>query len=253
MNKQSAAKIGSTPWYRNQPFTDLGNARTFAAHHGQDICYCSALRKWLTWDGSRWVADEIGEIERKAKATVVRMAVEATKIKDDERRTQALRYAFRCQSAYKIKAMINLAQSEPGIAIRTSDLDANAWQLNVLNGTLDLKTGKLRPHERRDLITKIVAVPYDPAAKCPVWEQFISEIMDGNVDAVLYLQKAIGYSLTGSTSEQVIFVLHGPGANGKSTFHPYDPSPSGKLCEKRHPQRHCSLRLATRFQMTLHV
>ena len=90
--------------------------------------------------------------------------------------------------------------------------------LNVTNGTLDLNTGELREHRREDLITKLAPVNYDPKATCPIWEKFLDRIMDGNQNLIRYLQKAVGYALTGSIKEQCLFFLYGLGANGKSTF-----------------------------------
>jgi putative DNA primase/helicase len=114
--------------------------------------------------------------------------------------------------------MIELAQSESGIPVVISDFDSDPWLLNVLNGTLELKTSKLRTHRREDLITRIVPVGFDSEARCPRWDSFLDEIMAGDRDMIKYLQKVIGYSLTGSNQEQVIFILYGSGANGKSTF-----------------------------------
>jgi len=90
--------------------------------------------------------------------------------------------------------------------------------LNVLNGTLDLRAGHLRPHQREDLITKLVQAGYDPAATCSRWEAFLDRIMAGNQNLIDFLRRAVGYSLTGSIREQVLFMMYGTGANGKSTF-----------------------------------
>jgi len=114
--------------------------------------------------------------------------------------------------------MLTLANSEPGIPVMPSDLDANPWTLNVLNGAINLRTGQLSKPRRQDLITKLAPVIYDPDAQCPLWERFLLEVMGGDQELVSFLQRAIGCTLTGDTSEQVIFILHGKGANGKSTL-----------------------------------
>ncbi len=137
---------------------------------------------------------------------------------DDEKRQKLVKHALSTESEARLRAMINLAQSEPGIPVTEVELDADPWLLNVLNGTLDLKTGELRPHLREDLITKLSPVRYDLDATCPTWDKFLQHIMDGDEDRIRFLQKAIGYSLTGSTTEQVLFIFYGNGANGKSTF-----------------------------------
>jgi putative DNA primase/helicase len=114
--------------------------------------------------------------------------------------------------------MIRLATSEPGIPVLLEQLDADPWLFNVVNGTIDLRTGILRPARREDLITKLAPVIYDPDARCPTWERFLQQIMAGNTALITFLQRAIGYGLTGVTSEQVLLLLYGTGANGKSTF-----------------------------------
>jgi putative DNA primase/helicase len=114
--------------------------------------------------------------------------------------------------------MIELAKSEQGIPVSPQQLDSNPWVLNVLNGTLDLRTGQLREHRREDLITKLAPVAYDPEAPCPRWEAFLSRIFAGDAELIRFVQKAVGYSLTGSTQEQCFFILYGTGANGKTTL-----------------------------------
>src|SRR5690606_8207541 len=135
-----------------------------------------------------------------------------------KRAENVLRFANSSENRSRLESMIVLAQSRPGIPARPEDFDADPWLLNVNNGTLDLRTGELRDHRREDLITKIVPVDYKPDAECPRWESFIHEIMDGDEELIRYLQKAVGYSLTGDISEQAFFFLHGAGSNGKSVF-----------------------------------
>jgi putative DNA primase/helicase len=86
------------------------------------------------------------------------------------------------------------------------------------NGTIDLKTGKLREHNRNDMITKITPIKYDPDAKAPIWESFLESIFCGDKELISFIQRAVGYSLTGSTAEQCFFMCHGTGSNGKSTL-----------------------------------
>ena len=125
---------------------------------------------------------------------------------------------MRSESEAKIRSMVSLAESEPGIPIRPEDLDTDPWMLNVRNGTVDLRTGQILPHDPGRLITKLCPVEYDPSATCPTWLAFLDRIMDHNQDLLDFMQRAIGYSLTAITSEQVLFFLYGIGANGKSTL-----------------------------------
>jgi putative DNA primase/helicase len=114
--------------------------------------------------------------------------------------------------------MLKLAQSEPDIPINPDQLDAHAYLLNVSNGTLDLKQGELRGHLREDHLTKRLEVIYNQTARCPRWEAFLERILAGRQELIRFVQKAIGYSLTGNTQEQCFFILYGTGANGKSTL-----------------------------------
>jgi putative DNA primase/helicase len=99
-----------------------------------------------------------------------------------------------------------------------TELDTNPWLFNCLNGTIDLQTGQLLPHRKEDLITVIVPTEYHPDAQYPRWLSFLDRVTGGDSDLVAYLQRGIGYSLTGDTRSQVIFLLYGLGNNGKSTF-----------------------------------
>jgi putative DNA primase/helicase len=114
--------------------------------------------------------------------------------------------------------MKELARFSEGIPVQSKDLDSNPWMLNCLNGTIDLKVGKCRPHRREDLITKLVPVEYDECAECPTWEKALQEILNEDEDLIRFFHKAIGYSLTGDVSEQCLFMMYGTGANGKSTL-----------------------------------
>jgi putative DNA primase/helicase len=114
--------------------------------------------------------------------------------------------------------MIKLAKTEPGIPVMADELDTAPYILTVLNGTLDLRSGELRPHRREDFITKLAPVDYDSEAECPKFMRFLAQITDGDEELQGFIQRAIGYGLTGDTSEQVLFIPYGTGANGKTTL-----------------------------------
>lgn len=198
--------------------TDFGNAERLIYHHGQDLHWDVRRGKWLYWNKKYWEIDESGTITRLAKDVARQLYSEAASIEDSAIRKEISKYARSCESRAKILAMIELAKSLEYITILPDQLDKDPWKLNVQNGTIDLKTGQIGTHKRDDLITKILPVAYNPSAKCPTWLMFLDRIMDGNLDLIRFLQKAIGYSLTGSISEQCIFILYGGGANGKSVF-----------------------------------
>ncbi len=196
--------------------TDLGNARRMVKAFGDRMRYCYPLGAWYVFDGRRWAKDESGEVERFAKATVEQLLVESVNRPDE--REKWVRFALKSQEVHELRAAVTLAQSEPGVPVKADALDSDPWLLNDANGTLDLRTGELRAHRAEDLMTRLVDVDYDPAATCPRWQAFLDEIMGGNRELVTFLQRALGYSLTGSTREQCFVVLWGTGQNGKSTM-----------------------------------
>jgi len=198
--------------------TDLGNAMRLVALHGEDLRYCYAWGKWLVWDGKRWVIDDVGQVEFLAKDTVRNIYAEAARETSESRRREIAKWALSSESRQRFSAMVALAQSEPGIPIKHDELNRNRWLINCLNGTLDLRTGELKPHDRADLITKIAPVEYRMGAPCPNWLSFLNMIFEGNQDLIAFVQRAVGYSLTGITDERCMFILWGKGKNGKSTF-----------------------------------
>ncbi|MFI5395315.1 MAG: phage/plasmid primase, P4 family [Candidatus Binatia bacterium] len=197
--------------------TDRANATRFVDHHGDDVRYVRGVG-WFIWNDTRWRKVSIEDVEGLAKETADQIWHEILGTADTQRRAKLAQHATRSASAAGIGGMIRLARSEKGVLISRSDLDRDAWLLNCRNGTLDLRTGKLLPHDREDLITMLAPVDYDPDAECPTWEAFLNRIMDRHPELISFLQRAVGYALTGDVSEQCFFILHGTGANGKSTF-----------------------------------
>lgn len=198
--------------------TDLGNAKRLVARYGDKIRYCFPWKKWLCWDGKAWRIDDDGHILRLAKDTIKNIYQEASQISDSDHRGKVAKWAIKSEEEKKLKSMVSLAQSEPGIPIYPQVLDANPYLLNCSNGTIDLKVGELKPHTRKDFITKTIPIEYKPDTDCPRWIEFLETIFHWNYDLISYVQSAVGYSLTGDISEQCFFLLHGVGANGKSTF-----------------------------------
>ncbi len=138
---------------------------------------------------------------RLAKDTARSIFEEAREAPSDAAATQLGKWASSSLSESKLRAMISLAQSEPGIPVLPEELDASPDLLNGLNGTIDLRTGKLREHRREDLITKIAPAEYDPDAPVPAWETFLERVLPGE-ELRAFVQRAVGYSATGDTSEQ---------------------------------------------------
>ena len=207
---QSGKAIQSTTAIHN--CTDMGNGKRLVTLHGRDLHYCPVWKKWFVWNGKLWLPDNGSEIMRRAKNTVRSIELEIGAA------NELVRHARSSESQAKLKAMIACAQSEPTIDIMPENMDLDPWLLNCLNGTLDLRTGSLGRHRRGDLITKVAPVKFNPKAACPRWINFLKKFMAGNDDMISFLQRAVGYSLTGITREQCLFPLWGIGNNGKTTF-----------------------------------
>jgi putative DNA primase/helicase len=200
-----------------QNLTDMGNAGRMAAFCGDSVRYCNQLG-WLVYDGKRWIRDEMSRLQTFAKETVRRMYEDAAGMADEDGRRALAAFALKCESLSRIQAMLALLPSEPGISVSHDVFDRDKMLFNVRNGTIDLRKGDLRPHSKADLITKLSPVNYDPDATCPRWSRFIFEIMAGDEELVRFLQRLMGYSLTGETREQVWVFFWGKGENGKGTF-----------------------------------
>lgn len=217
-------------WRGDLRVTDLANARRVAALHADQLRHCAALG-WLRWDGRRWCSSSVAAMHYakgipqtwKQDAEVIRATVDLAESDIErqmiwERASAAAKTGDKLESAARLKAMVELASTEPSVVIDVADLDADPWLLNVLNGTIDLRTGNLYRHDRLDLITRLAPVPYMPSASHPVWEKFLEDSTGGDVELGAYLQRATGCSLVGSNVDEVLFLLFGPGGSGKSTF-----------------------------------
>ena len=195
--------------------TDIANSQRFARQHGADVRF-TPERGWFVWDGRRWLADDKNLlVVTRAKQTVLAIFDE---LKSAANRDEVFRHARKSQSKSAIEAMIWLARSEPGVPMRLTDLDADGWVLNVGNGTLDLRTGKLGPHSREDLISNLINVQFDPKADCELWDAFLWRVTDHDEELYNYLRRFVGYLLVADTSDQSLHFIWGLGANGKSVF-----------------------------------
>jgi len=199
-------------------FTDSTNADRLVRESGKDIRYIAPWKKWIVWIGARWEVDHGPLIHDKGLTMVRNIYAELYKTADYRDRLDIEKYTIQSESVRRRKAFVEAASWIPDLNAATDGLDRNPWLLNVENGTVDLKTGKLLPHRQEDMITKIAGVRHDSEADCPMWKQFIREIMGYKTELVNFVQTAAGWAMTGDISEQVMFILYGTGANGKSTF-----------------------------------
>lgn len=198
--------------------TDLGNAARLIDRHGDHLRYCPDYGRWLIWDGKRWAPNVDGEVRRRAHETVRALLAEAADETDADARKALVKHAQGSEHSARISALLTEAEVMRPVPVRSDALDADPCLLTVANGTLDLRTGDLREHRPDDLITKLMDVEYDARAECPTWLAFLQRVFAEDADLTAFVRRAIGYSLTGRTDEQVLFLLHGNGANGKSTM-----------------------------------
>lgn len=200
------------------PLTEAGNAERFASRAYHRFRFVHGWNRWHAWDGRRWASDATRLVVTEAISVVRELHAEAARIDDKNERAALVRHALASESRRAIEAMLTLASAHPDLAVTPEQLDADPWLLNVENGTLDLRTGQLRPHDPGDLITRLAPVMDRADAPRPTWKAFISRITGGNDRLATFLQRAAGYSLTGDVREHALFLAYGTGANGKSTF-----------------------------------
>lgn len=215
--------------YLEYPLTDCGNGERLVDQHGDGIRFCRALRCWFLWNGFRWVSDNAGATQL-AKKTVRAMEQERRLLLSrlessgpgfDVLRLRAdalAKWERRSEGAAQISGMLRMAETDPRVAADPDDFDKNPWLLSLPNGTVELDSGRFRENRAEELITKISGAEYQPDAQCPRWERFLREIFQPHPEIIPFIQRAVGYTLTGDVREDCVFVLVGPGRNGKSTF-----------------------------------
>lgn len=191
---------------------DVGNAQRLIAMYGPRLRYCHAFNKWLAWDSCRWEVDDRDHVRELTHRTMTEFAMQAVKANNEA----LTKFAAGCRKGARITNAMREAQ--PYLAIKPAELDTHSDLLNFKNGTLDLKTGRLIPHDQEHFITKLIHYDYRPDATCPTFLAFLKRITEKHPGLIGYLQKALGYSLTGHTIEKAVFLLHGRGDNGKSTL-----------------------------------
>lgn len=212
--------------------TDAGNAIRFARRHGANVRYCHPWEKWLVWDGCRWKQDNDGrpqslakEVCRALQKLVAAKMRETEDEKEKERLSDIKSFALKSEASARLSAMYGVAQDEPGIPIYPDSLNTHPMLLCCPNGTVDLQTGEIREHNRADYLTQFCPTPYDPKAKCPTWLKTLADIfpagdaaeVPGDQEMIGFLQRLLGYCLTGLTKEQVLPIWWGDGGNGKGT------------------------------------
>ena len=186
--------------------TDDALALAFTARYADDWRYCAAWGKWLVWTGTHWQSDETLLVHH-----LIRSICREAAVKVDSHRLAA-----KLLASSTVGGVDRLARSDRRHASTSDEWDADLFALNTPGGVVDLRTGRLRPHERADRMTKLATAT--PGGTCPRWLAFLADVTGGDADLQSYLQRMVGYCLTGATTAHALFFLYGTGANGKSVF-----------------------------------
>lgn len=186
--------------------TDDALALSFTSRYAEDWRYCAAWGKWLVWTGNRWQADDTLLVSH-----LIRQVCRDASVKADSHRLAA-----KLAASSTVGGVERLTRSDRRHASTSDEWDADPWLINTAGGVMDMQTGRMRPHERSDRMTKIATAT--PRGLCPLWRTFLNDVTGGDADLAAYLQRVVGYCLTGVTSEHALFFLYGTGANGKSVF-----------------------------------
>jgi len=203
---------------RTYPCTDSGNAEHFASKYGDIVRFDHRRGRWLLWRTHRWCPDVDEEIRRLSKLSSRDRFKSASACEDLKERERIAKWAIQSESRSKLDALLALAKAETPIADGGENWDRDPLLLGTPNGVVELRTGELRPGRQDDRLTMSTDVPFDRTATCPRWERFVAEVFGEDDELIGFVRRAIGYSLTGTTEEQCLFLCYGTGANGKSTL-----------------------------------
>ena len=214
-------KVGVTDTKKAEAYdqTDTGNAHRLYDRFGKIIRYSFNRKKWYFWTGKMWALDESGEIKKLADEICEDLKREAWNVQDEDLQEKALKFAKKTASSNSKEAMIKECQHIEDIPASPDDFDAYTDYLNCQNGIVNLRNGELIPHDSSFMMSKICNAEYDTTGRKPKrWLEFLDEVTKGDKKLQEYIQKCIGYSISGSNKEQCAYFLYGMGNNGKSTF-----------------------------------
>lgn len=202
--------------------TDIGNACRFVFDNEGRILYVVKWRRWLHWDGCRWVDDGgvgVQEAGKRFAENLWKQFLDAAKSTTERDELSAIRtFVKRSNQRNQINDFIALAATDERVVCQHENLNRDPYLLNVKNGTVNLRTGELGKHSPNDLITQLAPVEYDPKAQCPNWLDALNLIFDGDGSLVCYFQQLCGYMLSGLTDAHILPIAYGTGCNGKSTI-----------------------------------
>ena len=197
--------------------THIGNAHRFIKNFKDRIKYSPHNDKWYIWNGIVWEQDNSGKIDTLLEEQNTMFGYQAEALENKKITEKIKKWVSSCESNNNMKATLERAKKIQSVVV-TSGWDEKPYLFACQNGVINLKTGELEKGNPSDLLTLQSPVSYNPKSECPLWSKFIDEAFDGDIELIQYVQKALGYSLTGNNKEQVIFIGYGTGSNGKSTM-----------------------------------
>ncbi len=198
-----------------KPRTDTGNSQRIVARWGNIVKYAPGMG-WIIYSKGVWDNKHSDlRVINMAKRTALDIERECDYV-EEHMKTGLRNWCRKSQEGSRINYAIRLAQ--PDLAVDIEKLDKERMFFNCANGVIDLTSGKLLKHSPDFYCTKQSPIDYDPKARCPAWRKFLKDIMLDDEELISFIQRAVGYSLSGDTREQCMFVMHGKGSNGKSTF-----------------------------------
>lgn len=198
--------------------TEMGNAERLITQFGNNLRYSTLHEGWLLWTGTNWTRDELDQTNRWLHEAVRSIRREAADATDVEVAKTLLKWARQSEDSKRLNGALKIAATLDGVKVAPGQLDQHTMLFPVQNGIIDLTTGDLLPHARHYYFTSTSPVIYDPDAPHDRWDEFLLKVFSGDQELIRYVQRLVGYTLTGLVSEHVVVFLYGSGANGKSTF-----------------------------------
>ena len=199
-------------------FTDITNCKYFLKAYENDIRYCITWNKFLIWNGTNWNIDMRGRMSERIVKFIHQMYRGLRFINDSTLKAAFEKHLMKSENFRRLQALEGLLKLSEEIKVEDWELDTDIYLFNIEGLTLNLKSGKAKQPNCKNLITKKSRFIFDKGAKCPTWNLFLQQIFNKDAQIIRFIQKAMGYALSGDVSEQCLFILWGTGANGKSTF-----------------------------------
>ena len=203
---------------RAQENTDAGNRNRFVSAYKDELCFVVETKQWLEKRGMVWVPATPGSLQARALSITHQIEADANEVQDPNIKAATLSWVKRSQSCSKLNAMISMSSKWPAMEVRSNQFDSAIHKLATDNAVVNLASSQCSDQIENPFWRRKANAKWDENAECPKFSLFLEEVFCGDPDLIDWVQLALGYSITGSTDEQVMFLAYGNGANGKSTL-----------------------------------